>query len=245
MQESSEVSMKIPFFERRRRIRRPWTLLFFGIAFLLLPFLNYLGITSQLQISPQMPVVALKLLNPVELILLFTPILVGIGLLAVKRWGWWLFLAYAVVLIVHNIYALARSPGYYNAGALIQTILGVAAVLYFVRRDISAPYMRMYPRGWRIQKRKPVEFDLMVHRTPRSTRDVSDSGLYVAWEDCYREPGEEVHLAFFLDGAEYKCRAGVVRVDEDGAGIAYRGVTRAFKKNIMRDIAKLENLNQP
>ena len=162
MQESSEVSMKIPFFERRRRIRRPWTLLFFGIAFLLLPFLNYLGITSQLQISPQMPVVALKLLNPVELILLFTPILVGIGLLAVKRWGWWLFLAYAVVLIVHNIYALARSPGYYNAGALIQTILGVAAVLYFVRRDISAPYMRMYPRGWRIQKRKPVEVEVLV-----------------------------------------------------------------------------------
>ncbi len=239
MPDSQEVSFKIPFFERRRRIRRPWTLLFFGTAFLILPVVNYFGLTNQMKISPAMPLAVLKLLSTVELILLFAPIVVGIGLLSVKRWGWWLFLGYAAVLIVHNIFALVRAPGYYNAGALVETLLGVAAVIYFARRDVSAPYMRMYPRGWRLQKRKPIVMEVIVDGIRRQTRDAGEMGMYVEWEDCYREPGEEVHLTFTLNGMEYKCRAGIVRVDEDGAGIAFRGVTRGFRRNVRNDLKAL------
>ncbi|MBL8019059.1 MAG: PilZ domain-containing protein [Leptospirales bacterium] len=236
----SDLMLKIPFFERRRRIRRPWTLIIFGVAFLLLPFLNYLSITNQLHISPRLPDVTIKLLNPVELFLLLMPFLVGIGLLLVKRWGWWLFLGYSAILVVYNIYALVTSRSLYNAGALIQTVLGISAVLYFVRRDVSAPYMKMYPRGWRLQHREPIAIEVIVDGIRRTTADISDSGMYVIWEDCYRAPGEEVHVTLTVNGNEYKSRAGVVRVDDDGAGLAFRGASRIFKKNLKRDIARLE-----
>ncbi|MCE9597785.1 MAG: DUF2127 domain-containing protein [Spirochaetia bacterium] len=240
----SDLMLKIPFFERRRRIRRPWALIIFGAAFLLLPFINYLSITNQLHVSPQFPDVTLKLLNPIEQFLLFMPFLVGIGLLLVKRWGWWLFLGYSAILIVYNIYALVRSPGYYNAGALLQTALGIAAVFYFVRRDVSAPYMKMYPRGWRLQTREPIEIEVVVDGIRRRTADVSDSGLYVIWEECYRAPGEEVHVTLSINGNEYKSRAGVVRVDDDGVGLAFRGATRVFKRNLKHDVARLEPSTQ-
>lgn len=235
-----EMTFKIPFFERRRRIRRPLTLVLFGLAFLFLPILNYLGMTNQMGVPLREVRTSFALLSPVELVLLLTPLAVGVGLLAVKRWGWWLFLGYACVLIAYNLYAVARTPGLYNAIALFNTVVGMAAVFYFVRRDISAPYMRMYPRGWRLQKRRPIEIEVIVDGIRRRTIDASTAGLYVAWPDCYRSPGEEVHLTFAVNGTEYKTRAGLVRVDEEGAGVAFRGAPRSFRRNLSRDLARLE-----
>lgn len=235
-----ELSLKIPFFERRRRIRRPIPLVLFGIGFLLLPVLNYLGMTNQLGLPPAQIKLSLAVLSPFELVLLFTPLLVGIGLLAVKRWGWWLFLGYSAILLGYNLFTLIKTPGWYNAMALGNTLLGVLAVVYFIRRDISAPYMRMYPRGWRLQRRKPVEVEVIVDGIRRRSIDVSTAGIYVAWEDCYRSPGEEVHLTFVINGTEYKTRAGLVRIDEEGAGIAFRGTTATFRRNLSRDLTSAE-----
>ena len=235
-----EMTLKIPFFERRHRIRRPLTLIFFGIAFLLMPVFNYLGMTNQVGLPLAQVRTSLALLTPMEIALLLIPIAVGIGLLAVKRWGWWLFLGYAALLIAYTVYAEIRTPGLYNTIALINTVLGMTAVFYFVRRDVSAPYMRMHPRGWRLQKRSPIEIEVIIDGIRRRTLDASPAGLYVAWQDCYRSPGEEVHLTFSVNGTEYKTRAGLVRVDEGGAGVAFRAAPRSFRRNLSRDLAALE-----
>lgn len=235
-----EMTLKIPFFERRRRIRRPLTLVIFGLAFLVLPLFNYLGMTNQLGLPLAQVRASFSLLSSIEIALLLIPLAVGLGLLLVKRWGWWLFLAYACVLILYNLYALIRTPGFYNGLALVNTVVGMVAVFYFLRRDVSAPYMRMHPRGWRLQKRRPIEFEVIVDGIRRRTIDASLAGLYISWEDCYRSPGEEVHLTFVLDGNEYKTRAGLVRVDEEGAGVAFRATSRSFRSNLKRDLASME-----
>lgn len=235
-----ELTFKIPFFERRRRIRRPLTLVIFGLAFLILPVFNYLGMTNQLGLPLAQIRASFSLLSSIEIALLLIPLAVGLGLLLVKRWGWWLFLGYAFVLILYNLYALIRTPGLYNSLALVNTVVGMVAVFYFLRKDVSAPYMRMHPRGWRLQKRRPIQFEVIVDGIRRRTIDASMAGLYIAWEDCYRSPGEEVHLTFVVSGTEYKTRAGLVRVDEDGAGVAFRDTSRTFRKNLRRDLAQIE-----
>jgi hypothetical protein len=204
----SEFRLKIPFFERRRRIRLPWTILIFGVIFLSLPVMNYIALGQRLSIPWKYPRTLLGALNPFEIVLLLLPIVIGVGLLMVKRWAWWLFLAYATTLLAYNAAILALSRQLYNVNALVQTAIFVSAVFYFLRRDISAPYLRMYPRGWRLQKRKPIVVEVIVDGIRRTTLDVSDTGIYVDWEDCYRSPGEEVHLTFRIEGHEYKCRAG-------------------------------------
>ncbi|HMU84024.1 MAG TPA: PilZ domain-containing protein [Leptospiraceae bacterium] len=235
-----EESAKTTLFERRRRIRRPWTLLLFGIVFLLLPFINYFAITQQLHLNWKHAWLGLKMLSVPEIILTVFPFVIGIGLLMVKRWGWWLFLSYAAILIVYDLFTIVRSPGAYNGLALAQSVLGIAAVIYFVRKDVSAPYMKMYPRGWRLQKRRPIQFEVIVDGIRRKTADASESGLFVLWDECYREPGEEVQVTFTLQGNQYTCRAGIVRVDENGAGVAFRRVDGSFRRGVAKDLARME-----
>jgi len=234
---SEEVKIKIPFFERRRRVSLPWTLLIFGVIFLILPFMNYWAMAQRFQIPLRYPGIVLRHINIFELILLLLPFLVGAGLILVKRWAWYLFLGYSAALMAYNTVILILSRRFYNASALVQTALFVAAAFYFLRKDISAPYMKMYPRGWRLQKRKPVIVDVIVDGIRRRTTDVSDSGFYVEWEDCYRSPGEEVHVTFRLGENDYSSRAGIVRVDEDGAGVAFRATDSSFRRRLMKDLA--------
>jgi len=230
---------KFSFFERRRRIRRPRPLLLFGSVFLILPFVNYLVIAEELLIPPSSFFFLLSKIDMMARVLLFAPILVGLGLLLVKRWGWYLFLAFSLVLIIRNIFVLLQSPGFYNVWALGLTAIGLAAVFYFVRKDVSAPYMKMYPRGWRLQKRKPVELEVIVDGIRRKGLDAGDAGVYVEWLECYRDPGEEVQLTLRLNGEELSCRAGIVRTDESGVGIAYRGISRDFSRKVRQGLATL------
>jgi hypothetical protein len=48
-------------------------------------------------------------------------------------------------------------PNSATKGPLIQTLLIVAALSYFLRKDIFNPYMKLYKRGWRFLKRYPPE----------------------------------------------------------------------------------------
>lgn len=146
--------------DRRKRLKRPKTLLCFGTLFLILPIINYFYIANQLEFNYKEFSVVLKSIDSFALFLLIIPIFVGIGILFVQKWGWWLFLIYSILLIVYDIYALILSPTYFNIGVLLRSIFGIFAIIYFTRKDISAPYFKMYPRGWRGEKRKPIEMEI-------------------------------------------------------------------------------------
>lgn len=232
--------LRIQFLERRSRIRPPWTLIVFGTIYAVMPFLNYFGLSNQLHIPWSMPALVFRSLHPLQIILLIAPLFVGIGLLFVQKWGWWLCLVYSVCIVAYNIGAFLFRPGWYNAGALAQTILGTAAVFYFVQRDIAAPYMKMYPRGWRGQKRRPVEITVHIDNDDFRTRDVSGRGLYALWPECDKNAGDAVKINFELGGKSYALDAGIVRIDEEGVGIAFRGTDRQTEKEIARAVHVLE-----
>ena len=90
-----------------------------------------------------------------EIILLFLPLAVGVGLFSTKKWGWWLFLIYGISLILYNLYVLKISPDLLNISAALQSIFGVATVYYFTQKDISAPYMKMVSTRLEDAKAKP------------------------------------------------------------------------------------------
>lgn len=224
-------------FKRRVRLARPKTLVFFGIIFLLLPFCNYAGVAYQTGINFTFPIIVLSQLQLPALILILLPIPVGIGLLFVKKWGWWLFLMYSILLIMYNLYVILTEPEVYNIGAIVQSILGCAAVFYFVNKDISAPYMKMYPRGWRGEKRKPLELKVAIDGTALTTRDFSIAGFYVDWLDAPYNPYDAIKVTIpnRITG-KMKLDAGVVRVDQNGIGVAFRGLT-GEQKNAIKEIS--------
>jgi|JI9StandDraft_2_1071091.scaffolds.fasta_scaffold08515_6 hypothetical protein len=224
--------------KQRRRVSRPYTLLIFGSLFLLIPIFNYISIAYYNDIPYLNPKLVLKTLKKLEVVLLLSSVIVGIGLLSVRRWGWYSFLVYAFALISYNLFIIILNPVIYNVGAFVQTIIAFVAIAYFLKKDISAPYFKMYPRGWRFEKRHPIEVDIKVNGKPLKTKDFSMSGFYADFENCPYQPEDSVQVVFTFEGKEYTMTAGVARVDysEDndqlpiGAGFAFRGLTINSKR---------------
>ena len=149
--------------KRRKRVSRPKTLLFFGLFFLSIPIWNYFSVAYYSSVPFSELKLVFKNFQVIELLILFGSLIVGTGLLLVKRWGWYGFLIYAGFFIFYNLYTLITNPIIYNVGAFFQTILGFTAITYFLRKDISAPYFKLYPRGWRGEIRYPIQLNVKIN----------------------------------------------------------------------------------
>ncbi|MEQ9363454.1 MAG: hypothetical protein RIF32_04385 [Leptospirales bacterium] len=189
-----------------------------------MPAINYAAIALRTGVGVGDAAGVFARLNLFEIGLLFGSVPVAAGLLLVKKWGWWSFLAYSVALIVYNATIFALQPFAGNLGALLLALFGMLAVAYMMRNDISAPYIKMYPRGWRLQKRKPLVFEIVANGIMRRTKDAHERGVYVEWPDCDLDPGAEVTMAFRLNDNRYDLIGGVVRTDPEGVGLAFRDV---------------------
>ncbi|MCE9501306.1 MAG: hypothetical protein K8R21_12535, partial [Leptospira sp.] len=108
---------------------RPKILILFGSLFLLLPVINYFIISYQLRIHFAFPVLVFSNLKPLQIVLLFAPVIVGLGLFSVEKWGYFVFLGYSGILILHNLVIFIQNPLIYNLGAILQTVIGTSAIL--------------------------------------------------------------------------------------------------------------------
>lgn len=214
--------------QRRRRVAVPKRVLVFGLIFILLPAANYIATCIRLKLDFAEWRGVLYALTWIEIILMIAPIAIGIGLLRVQKWGWQLLMLYAFLLTAHNMHRFIKRPVGRNTDALINSVIGLATAFYFLRRDISAPYMRMYPRGWRLQNRKPIQMIIRINGLSYLTRDVSLGGVYVSWSDCPLNINEQVVLEIPVSGETFTLSGGIVRIDEDGAGVAFREASDRF-----------------
>ena len=65
------------------------------------------------------------------------------------------------------------------------------------------------------------------------------SVFYVDLFYCPLNPKDSVNVSFNLNGADFIVEAGVVRVDENGAGIAFRALATDTRKKIKQLIGNL------
>lgn len=227
--------------ERRKRIARPMPVIVFGVLFLVLPFINYINFAYQFEIPFHEFLKVLKTVDSIALVLSVIPFVVGTGILLVKRWGWFLFLAYSGLVLFYNSMVLISDPTEINILTLGQSVIGFTAIFYFLKPDISAPYMKMYGRGWRFQIRKPIETELSVNGTKLKTKDLSIAGFYVEWQDCPYELNQEVIVSLPLEKQIIESKAGIVRIDPLGAGIAFRELDMTSKNSIQNWISEQAN----
>ena len=141
--------------DRRKRLSVPLSLKLAGLIFISLPIFNYFLINRELGLHQLGPFVLLKVLNPLQTILLLLPFPIGIGLFLGRKLAWWSLLVYISCLILYDAVQVYMTADFFNIGALFRSLVGIALILFFLRKDISAPYFKMYPRGWRGQKRTP------------------------------------------------------------------------------------------
>lgn len=129
--------------ERRKRIKIPTNIMILSLFLFVLPLVNisYMGLSNSIPIKDFYKIPSR--LSIFTNIMLFAPILIAIMLFLGKKRGWYLFLAYSSVLIFQNIYSLVVLPSIQNSGILFRTIVWLSLVIYFCKKDISAPYLKM------------------------------------------------------------------------------------------------------
>jgi hypothetical protein len=246
-------------WKKRKRIHRPNTLIAFGIFFLILPFLNYIGIAIRFKHMLIEFSNIMGELYSLEMILLVIPVFVGVGILLVQTWGWWLFIFYAILLTLHNSITIFHDPAVYNLNSLIQTVIAFAAIYYFLKKEVSAPYLfrpkdnlvlsnilenygNMFniPNGWRRAKRRNAEIRINLSNHALVTKNLSSSGFYADWIDPPFQPNDAVQIDFKINDKSYDLKGGVVRVDETGIGIAFRDLTKEMKKSLESSIISIK-----
>jgi hypothetical protein len=211
--------------DRRKRFSRPTSILCIGILLCALPCVNSFLILNELGLGKYSFAVILKSLTLIQLALLMSPLPIGIGLLMIRKWAWWAILLYFPTLIIYDLSILLSTNSVFNIGVLARTVLGFGLIVFFLRKDISAPYFKLYPRGWRGEKRKPVELDVIIDDRKYKTKDVSSNGVYVDWKDCDKELGDEIIIRFKQvdnNSLPKEAKVGIVRIDEVGVGLAFR-----------------------
>ena len=86
------------------------------------------------------------------------------------------------------------------------------------------------PRGWRLRKRKDVDWYFSIDGKGFVTKNFSERGAYVVWPDCKYNLTDEVSIEFELDKQKIEVRGGIARKDEQGVGIAFRGIDSRTRK---------------
>jgi hypothetical protein len=248
--------------ERRKRIARPFRLTLFGTFFLSLPLINYIGIAIRNQYAIYEFSSIINEYRLFELVLLIIPLLVGIGILLVQKWGYYLFISYSAILIFYNSLLLLLEPKPYNINSFIQTIIIFSAVFYFLKKEVSSPFLfRPLEVGWkpyyqkkvnqmfsitegfRRSKRKPIKIEIFIDTIKLKTIDFSEGGFYAQTNQFPFSINEEVKLKFKLDQKDFSLKGGVVRIDEIQSnqsskplqykvGIAFRNLTKEEIKEL-------------
>ena len=205
-----------------------------GLFFLLSPIGSYLIQAYVRGVSIFGPARVLRGTHdtPFGLTVLLAPLLVGTGLILVKRWGWWLFMAYTPLLLFYNARVLLASGGAFPVAALAQNVLLFASIAYFLRKDIYAPFFAASPRGWRRGARVPMVVDVVADGEAHKTRDFSEGGCFVVWPACPHKLGGAVDIKFEIDGKKYELSAGVARIEAEGVALAFRGLSRETRDAI-------------
>jgi hypothetical protein len=206
--------------ERRKRIKIPTSILLIGILLILMPFLSFFLLYLRKGNAFHH---ILSGIQWYQLLLILLPLPIGIGLLRVRKLAWYALLVYGSILIVWNVYTAIFYPSHWNSFALAESTLFFILIVYFLRKDISSPYFKLYPRGWRGEKRHPIQASVRINSQEFATRDFSLAGFYCdhASNESF-QIGDEVALKIADLPDDFK--GGIVRIDPNGFGVAFRNL---------------------
>jgi len=175
------------------------------------------------------------------IILALFPI-VGIGIFMVRKWGWYLLLAFSALLIFYNILVYKYLNPNYSLEVVILFILVISVTSgFFLRKSVYAPYFNPRLRWWEIavRYRVPLATTLATNKgaVDCKTVDISETGCFIEYEELLGL-GSMVMLEFHCNGMNIDCMGKVVNhragegEEHHGYGIMFQAVPPEMKKRI-------------
>ncbi|PKN29927.1 MAG: hypothetical protein CVU64_05715 [Deltaproteobacteria bacterium HGW-Deltaproteobacteria-21] len=176
----------------------------------------------------------------------------GVGIYMVRRWGWYLFVAFSVTLIVYNVYVYSINPNYELETVLL--FIGVVTFMsaFFLRKHVYAPYFNPRLRWWESAARYRVGLNTQILTDQGvqtcTTVDISETGCFLSTRAVLEE-GSLVMLKIHCRGAEIGCLGRIVRKSTEkelahGYGIMFQGVPKETRKMLKLLIFFLQQLGR-
>ncbi|MDQ5987587.1 MAG: hypothetical protein CSYNP_03332 [Syntrophus sp. SKADARSKE-3] len=139
---------------------------------------------------------------------------VGIGIYMVKKWGWYLFLAFSALLIFYNLYVYKYlNPNYSIEIVILFIFITTAIAAFFLRKNVYAPYFNPRLRWWEVATRYRSSLSTVIFTSqgsvPCKALDISETGCFIDY--CGEIPlGSQVMLGFLFGDTEFNCLGRIV-----------------------------------
>ncbi|BDA78458.1 hypothetical protein LPTSP3_g13880 [Leptospira kobayashii] len=236
-----------------RLFHYPLPILFVALIFFTIPFLNFFATAALYDLSQRWDHVFDRI-QPLQYFLSALSLVIAYGLIAKKKFGYYLFLLFSIVLASYNLWMVAwvsLGKKLFLAGIRLQTpdiiwnavftavILG--AIFYFLRKEISAPYLSGLQRGWRggYRETHPVPFHWTNVDGEREgdgyTINVSGSGALIPLpQHHFLKEGDPINLHLKLENEKREIipisvKGTIVRLDREADGTDLAGITYEFQ----------------
>ncbi|RJR29701.1 MAG: PilZ domain-containing protein [Desulfobacteraceae bacterium] len=176
----------------------------------------------------------------------------GFGIYMVRKWGWYLFVAFSVTLIVYNVYVYSINPNYELETVLLFIAVVTFMSAFFLRRHVYAPYFNPRLRWWESAARYRVGLQTQILTDQgvqtSTTVDISETGCFLSTQAVLEE-GSLVMLKIHCRGVEIGCLGRIVRKSTEkeaahGYGIMFQGLPKETKKTLKLLIFSLEQLGK-
>jgi signal transduction histidine kinase len=185
------------------------------------------------------------------LILALFPV-TGVGIYMVRRWGWYLFIAFSATLIAYNLYVYSVNPNYELETVLLFIAVVTFMSAFFLKKHVYAPYFNPRLRWWESAARYRVSLETQILTDQGShtctTVDISETGCFVSTRAVLQE-GSLVMLKIHCRGAEIDCMGKVVRRSGErekvhGYGIMFQGLPRETRRMLRLLIFSIKRLGR-
>jgi Tfp pilus assembly protein PilZ len=193
-------------------------------------------------------------IQPLQYVLSALSIIIAYGLLTKKKFGYYLFLLFATILASYNVWMIAwisLGKKLFLAGVRLQspeiignavfTSITLGTIFYFLRREVSAPYLSSLDRGWRggYRETHPVPFhwkDLENGNVGDGfTINVSGSGALIPLVNGHGlQEGELLLIDLKLENEKreiltIQVKGEVIRLDKDEERMETAGIRFQFQ----------------
>ena len=177
---------------------------------------------------------------------------VAVSIYKVRKWGWYLFICFSVLLISYNLivyYCLNPNYSFETVLLFILIITGISA--FFFRKHVYAPYFNPRLRWWETAARYRVTLDTTILTSDGAKEcnilDISETGCFVNDREELDE-GSHVWLRINCKEVEINCFGKVVRKSGPkeqytGHGIMFQNMPKETKKKIRHLVWSLERLD--
>lgn len=173
----------------------------------------------------------------------------ALSIYLVRKWGWWVLISSASLMILYNFITLLYNP--FASFVLVILMNGAlfSVALFFFRKHLIAPYFHPTLRWWEQDKRYEIDIYLKFIGMDRNViiSDISEGGCYI-FVDYLIGAGTELPVMIVCGSFHLKLRARVMRIVREsdryyGYGLMFQKVDAVQKEGLVQLLDKLKSFS--